>query len=198
MSVLEEHGAELHQHGRRLDDHDVKIDKIDESVHKVNMKVDVIDSTTKGTASAVGTLIKQKGALKDADGTINQRDWLGTLSIIIFTILQLGVMAWQLWSVQNGKDNIFLASLSVMAIPTIIAMGKSLTGRDIKKSDTSHLNELAKKEKEYKAEINKMSGIMQMKDVEIYGHKEKIARLETMQDMVKKENPSIPRLPPTL
>ena len=182
--------GKIEEHEVRLDDHDVKIDKID-------VKVDVIDSTTKGTSTALGKLIKDKGVMKsNVSGTINQRDWLGTLSIIIFTILQLGVMAWQLWSVQNGKDNIFLASLSVMAIPTIIAMGKALTGRDIKQSDTAHQVELVKKEKEYKAEINKMSGVLQMKDVEIYGHKERIARLETKQELVEKMEPSAPKLPP--
>ena len=182
--------GKIEEHEVRLDNHDVKIDKID-------VKVDVIDSTTKGTAIAVGTLIKkkEKTVYNGAEGTINQRDWLGTISIILFGLIQLGVMAWQLWSVQNGKDNIFLASLSVMAIPVIIAMGKALTGRDIKKSDTTHLNEIAKKEKEHKAAINKMSGMLQMKDVEIYGHKEKIARLETRQEVVK-ELPKM-KLPPS-
>ena len=183
MSVIEEHEV-------RLDEHDVKIDKID-------VKVDVIDSTTKGTASAVGSLIKQKDKpIYTGEGTLNQRDWIGTLSILIFGLIQLGVMAWQLWSVQNGKDNIFLASLSVMAIPVIIGIGKSITGRDIKQSDASHLKELTKKEKEHKTAIDKMVSVMQLKDVEIFGHKEKIARLETKQEMVKNMEPKAPLLPP--
>jgi len=184
--------GKIEQHETRLDEHDVKIDKID-------VKVDVIDSTTKGTAIAVGTLIKkkEKTVYNGAEGTINQRDWLGTISIILFGLIQLGVMAWQLWSVQNGKDNIFLASLSVMAIPVIIAMGKALTGRDIKKSDTTHLKEMAAKEKEFKAEIDRIQGVMQLKIVENFGLKEDKARLEERQEVMKKlETPSDPKLPP--
>ena len=182
--------GKIEEHETRLDNHDVKIDKID-------VKVDVIDSTTKGTAIAVGTLIKkkEKTVYNGAEGTINQRDWLGTISIILFGLIQLGVMAWQLWSVQNGKDNIFLASLSVMAIPVIIGIGKSITGRDIKKSDTEHQVATLKKEKEHKTAIDKMSGMLQMKDVEIYGHKEKIARLEERTGKLIETAPSVPKLP---
>ena len=189
MSKTEKHETRLNDHDAELQRHDIKINDID-------VKVDVIDVTTKGTAIAVGTLIKNKDKPKyTGEGTLNQRDWIGTLSILIFGLIQLGVMAWQLWSVQNGKDNIFLASLSVMAIPVIIGIGKSITGRDIKKSDTEHQVATLKKEKEHKTAIDKMSGMLQMKDVEIYGHKEKIARLEERTGKLIETAPPVPKLP---
>ncbi len=192
MSVLDQHGAELHQHAKRLDDHDVKIDKIDE-------KVDVIDSTTKGTASAVGTLIKQKGVKKLEGevgelGTIQKGDWKGTLAAIVGTMVTVCMTGWSLWAIMYGNSQPFFAYLSIVCQPTIFMMIKTLTGNDIKKNEVMHQLDTKAKEKLHKSEMDNMAGILQMKTMENFGLKEKIARLETKQEM--KKEITAPRMPP--
>ena len=179
--------GKIEQHETRLDNHDVKINKID-------VKVDVIDATTKGTASAVGALIKKKGALNEGEGTIQKGDWRGTLSSILATCVTVAMTAWSLWSIMYGETNPFWAYLSIVSQPTVFMMIKTLTGHDMKSMGVNHQKELAKKDELLKKEKDKLHGVMQMKDVEIFGYKEKIARLEERTN-VKKDITNL-KLPP--
>ncbi len=183
MSVIE-------KHEERLNDHDVKIDKID-------VKVDVIDSTTQGTSTALSKLIKEKSAkINEGDGTIQKGDWRGTLSSIFATFVTVMMTAWSLWSIMYGETNPFWAYLSIVSQPTVFMMIKTLTGQDMKSMGVNHQTELVKKEKAHKNEMDKVAGVLSMKSVEIYGLKEKIARLETKEEMIEKKAPSSPKLPP--
>lgn len=183
--------GKIEENETRLDEHDVKLDNIDK-------KVDVIDATTKGTASAVGNLIKHKDVSKQVEGTINKGDWRGTFSAIVATLVTVGMTAWSLWSIMYGEVNPFIAYLSIVCQPTIYLLVKTITGQDIKKNDVMHQIDIKKSEISHKNELDKMQGVMQLKTIEVFGLKEKLARLEeraiTGKEIIK--SPTEPKLPP--
>jgi len=127
-----------------------------------------------------GTLFnKNKTRLggQESGGTIGARDSRGTLGAVVAFIGTVLCTAWQLWSVMYGDRNPFLASLSVLTIPSIYQLVKTMTGYDLKSNDVKHYAEVSKLKKESDAvalkaqarqnEIDKLKTILKLKNPDL-------------------------------